>query len=164
MTIAMTLPAGGSYTPHKNLELTGAIKTALLALKPKVTNPQPISMKAIYADVIRGAFENYDLLATNELYQQIIATYDAMGYENLTVYHGLVLRKPADLILLSNLEGEDRITVYGHSLPRHVVIYGAFMAAALQQSAKNIFNRHLLVVTRNYMGSIASNLALSALQ
>lgn len=163
MNTALSFQMEGMTAPVNVLSMTTETSEFLQSLKPKYSNPREVSVKPVYADMLRGALENFNALGNGQLYNEVVATFERSGYENLTIYYGLILRKEGDLQLLSSLAGEERVSVYGHSIPLHVAIYAAIMAAALDANVSAVANRHTQITVRMYMKSIARNLSHSIL-
>lgn len=134
-----------------------------LALLSKTTPaprlPNRVCIKKISVDMIFAALDSCNSLGNGELYHQVISLHGKLGYQNLNVYHGLILGKADDAIELHAPQDPTAIPCYGKLVPKEQVAYAYLLTMALRERIELVSNRQQQLIVRIYLANVLSYLA-----
>lgn len=143
----------------KYLNVCPELEVLLKGVRPIPRVPGVVSVKKISTDMLYAALDNCDALGNGDLYHRVMQTHNELGFENLIVYHGIILGKEADLNQLHNPNDPTSIPVRGMMIPKGYVVYAFVLIKALLQRLELVSNRQTAIVVKIFLSNTLSYLA-----
>lgn len=143
----------------KYLNVCQEVETLLKGVRATPRVPGTVSVKKISTDMLYAALDSCDALGNGDLYHRVMQTHNVLGFENLIVYHGIILGKEADLSQLHAPNDPTSIPVRGMMIPKGYVVYAFILIKALLQRLELVSNRQTSIVVKIFLGNTLSYLS-----
>lgn len=150
-----------THLPNTGKDLIVCDEVAKLLGEVRATPnvPANISLKKISTDMVFAALSSCDAIGNDQLYLKVMHTHDQLGFENLSVYYGIILGKSADLDTLHDPDYPTSVPFRGKMIPKGYLIYGYLLAKALHARPSLVSNLHTQMLAKNYLVRVMAHLA-----